>query len=412
VAFRKLAATPIALALLFAACSGATHGKPIFRVARVVPAGADTLVVGLARTSGKTERCADERGYVDDFAVARVARDGHVRSVSSLSHERLHGCVGQISSALLQPDGALLLSGWVLHPGESGGYQVPVVTRFRRGDGVDDGFGNDGLVGTGEPAAELALAPDGTIVTAAGSRLGRDGSLEPFRASVPGSRYGEAIAPLPGGGFVVAVIQGQEDVLLAAFERNGRPDPSFGRNGRATARFAPAGAGYRQLLDLVADPAHGKLLVLGTFVPAGADYRYVVYRFGIDGQFERSFAVDPGLGRHAITSRVAIQADGKVVALGAVVVGERNKLFVARYTAEGRRDRGFGRAGVVLLDLARASQFLDYEAAGAVLADGKLVVAGSAATRNTLVYRLRSDGSLDRTFARGGRLQLRTLRAR
>jgi uncharacterized delta-60 repeat protein len=405
------------LALAFAACSGGTQkhdARPIFRVARVVPAGAGTVVVGTARTRGKTEHCADERGYVDDFAVVRVAPNGHVRGVSSLSHEHLHGCAGQVSSALLQPDGALLLSGWVLHRGESGGSQAPVVTRFRRGDGVDDGFGDDGLVGTGEPAAEIALAPDGTIQMAAGSRLSRDGSRESFRASVPGSRYGEAIASRPGG-FVVAVVQVEEDIVLAGFDHDGRPDPSFGRNGHTTAHFAPAGAVYRQLLDLVADPAHRALLVLGTFVPAGADYRYVVYRFDLDGRLDRSFGsggrilVEPRIGIRAITSRVGVQADGKVVAFGAVMVGARNKLFVARYTARGRPDRSFGRGGGVLLDLAPASQFLDYQATGAVLPDGKLVVAGSAATRNTLVYRLQPDGSLDRTFAHGGRLPLRTL---
>ena len=268
------------------------------------------------------------------------------------------------------------------------------------------------MVGTGEPAAELALAPDGTILTAAGSRFSRAGSRDAFRAPVPGSRYGQAIAPLPGGGFAVAGVRGQEDLVLAGFDRDGRPDPSFG----SITPFAPRGStDYRELLDLVADARRRSLLVLGDFVPTGAQYRYFVYRFGIDGRLDQRFGsggrvlVDPGIGRHSVTGRVALQADGKVVAFGAVLVGGRNELFVARYTVSGRRDPSFGRDGVVLLDLARATQYLDYRGEGAVLPGGRLVVAGSAATRSTVLYRLRPDGSLDRTFSRDGRLPLRTL---
>jgi uncharacterized delta-60 repeat protein len=414
---RPLLAALVALGLALAGCGGSggdgDAGKRTFRVERVVAApDGETIVAGLARVRGDDEHCGDSPGYVDDFTVVRVGRDGRVGRVSSLSHERLHDCAGEITSALLQPDGALLLSGWVLHPGESGGSQGPIVTRFLPGGGLDEDFGEDGVVGTGEPAVELALAPDGTILTAAGSRLSREGSRDAgFRAPVPGSVYGHAIAPLPGG-FAVAVVRGQEDLVLAGFDQDGRPDPSFG----SITSFAPRGStDYRELLDLVADARHRTLLVLGDFVPTGAEYRYFVYRFGIDGRLDRRFGsggrvlVDPGAGRHSVTGRVALQADGKVVAFGAVGVGARNELFVARYTARGRRDRSFGRRGVVLLDLARASEHLDYRADGAVLPGGQLVVAGSAGFRSTVLYRLRTDGSLDRTFSRDGRLPLRTV---
>ena len=183
-----------------------------------------------------------------------------------------------------------------------------------------------------------------------------------------------------------------------------------------TVHFARKGATeYRQLLDLVADPTHATLLVLGTEVLTGDGSRDFVYRFSVTGRLDHRFGaagrifINPGVGRNPVATQLAVQPDGELIAFGATVLGTRNKLFVIRYTADGRLDRSFGHDGVVLLDLAPSSQYLDYSASGAILGDGKLVVAGSAATRASVIYRLRTDGSLDPTFASAGHLRLHKL---
>jgi uncharacterized delta-60 repeat protein len=105
---------------------------------------------------------------------------------------------------------------------------------------------------------------------------------------------------------------------------------------------------------------------------------------------------------------LAIVRDGKLVVAG---VSSRRGFAgaVARYTASGRLDPGFGTGGRVLTDFGLPANAVN---AVAIQADGKIVVAGASydphtgASRFGLArYTVR--GHLDPTFGRGGRLLTR-----
>src|SRR5688572_14831695 len=130
-------------------------------------------------------------------------------------------------------------------------------------------------------------------------------------------------------------------------------------------------------------------------------------------------AVDSGFGEGGLVRTMfeqcgcwirglAVQRDGKIVA-----VGERFRygdaqdswlLAVARYLPDGRLDRSFSRDGLLSLDPAYGN---DSASAVAIQADGKIVVAGVVEYRyrteaDFAVVRLRSNGTLDRSFSRDG----------
>lgn len=114
-------------------------------------------------------------------------------------------------------------------------------------------------------------------------------------------------------------------------------------------------------------------------------------------------------GPGGFASDIAIQADGKIVAVGGSndinFSGRHSRL--ARYNADGSLDVTFGAGGVVATDISPNQG--DAFAAVATQPDGKIVVAGSAfapsgtlPVLNFVIARYNSDGSLDTTFGTGG----------
>ena len=131
----------------------------------------------------------------------------------------------------------------------------------------------------------------------------------------------------------------------------------------------------------------------------------------------RAGSLDRGFGRGGVTTLgagtrlfgIAVQRDGKVVAVGEAGAGSSADLLLARFTGSGRLDRSFGRGGVARGP--RLTAGLDKNSIGRAVAiqpDGKLVVVGSATDRTgafedgLLVERYSANGRLDRSFASGG----------
>ena len=98
---------------------------------------------------------------------------------------------------------------------------------------------------------------------------------------------------------------------------------------------------------------------------------------------------------------VAIQADGKILAVGELEDGVSNWYFgLFRYRADGSLDPTFGDGGWVDTDLGNA----DFAHAVAVQPDGKIVVAGEADCRYATCFtlaRYTATGALDGTFGAG-----------
>ncbi len=123
--------------------------------------------------------------------------------------------------------------------------------------------------------------------------------------------------------------------------------------------------------------------------------------WGTGGLVDTSF----GAGTSSLANGVAVQADGKVVAVGGSSDVNPLKFALTRYDTAGTLDTAFGTAGLVTLDF---GGFGDTANGVAIQPDGKIVVAGLASdvALNNLfaLCRLKTDGTLDGTFGTGGKV--------
>jgi uncharacterized delta-60 repeat protein len=192
----------------------------------------------------------------------------------------------------------------------------------------------------------------------------------------------------------------------AAYGQPGQLDPSFGGDGKVTTDVTTRG----DFAAEVATQADGKIVVVG-----GArwerDTRFVLVRYNADGTLDTTFGGD-GKVTTNFTSRldaawdVAIQSDGKIVAVGDAGFRTGNSRFaVARYNTDGTLDTSFGGDGKVTTQFTRHD---DPVAGVALQADGKIVVSGGAnwggGESNFALARYNTDGTLDATFSGDGKV--------
>jgi uncharacterized delta-60 repeat protein len=195
-------------------------------------------------------------------------------------------------------------------------------------------------------------------------------------------------------------LNGNMDFAMARYEPTGVLDPGFGAGGKITTDF---GATDDQLRALALQP-DGKLLALGN----DSGNRLVMARYETDGALDATF----GLGGRVETlpntfmTDIALQSDGNIVVGGGrtgAVTSEWDFL-VARFTANGALDAGFGSGGVVTTNFPANRQ--DGARALAIQPDGKIVLGGYSvvgpATVDEAWARYDSDGVLDPAFGIGG----------
>jgi uncharacterized delta-60 repeat protein len=244
------------------------------------------------------------------------------------------------SSALLQPDGNIVVCTTLISVGRGQPYQT-ALARFDSGGGVDTSFGNQGLsirTGIGGCSA-LALLSDGDYLVVNGQLVAEFSTSGEIQDTVI-------------GGDIVAVSQSSSAFRRSLFDPNG---------------------GYLLGTELfVGRPSRGHT--------SSAE----VLRFDETGAvvFDSTFHYEGsgGAGIEAVVSGIALQSDG-----GIVVVGPQNTLSpsgtesvngVARLTPDGNLDPSFGDGGTVVNQLpARVV---------VVQPDGNIVVAGFAINNTDL----------------------------
>jgi uncharacterized delta-60 repeat protein len=306
------------------------------------------------------------------------------------------------------------------------------------GGDLDTTFGGGGrvtteLTGGSDSACCIVLQPDGRIVVA-----GRKGSSAASAGKAFVARYlpngsldttfgGGVVTPdfsagddlvqglaLQRDGKIVAAgstIAPETNIALARYNGDGSLDATFGSGGKVITRFAP-GARARALAVILA--SDGKIVVSGAArgpgLPPG---NFVVARYNADGSLDGSF----GSGGKTITDFGALgeahglvtDASGKIVAVGGTFSVSSAGAFwgrsflAARYNADGSLDTSFGGGKVATEFDGNASQAVAFGAA--VQRDGKIVSVGWADSHGAVV-RQNADGTLDASFADGGRLIL------
>jgi uncharacterized delta-60 repeat protein len=218
----------------------------------------------------------------------------------------------------------------------------------------------------------------------------------------------------PDGKIVVGGrIKGEEDFdgnpftvsfFLARYHPNGTLDASFGTNGKIVAPITPGGEIVSEDIALQPD---GKIVPVG-HSNIGFAINFAINRYNSDGTLDASF----GTGGRVVTpegyaNEVAVQADGKIVVVGfGSFDGLGTGFAVIRYNTNGSLDTSFGRGGKVHT---RFSTNIDGANAVMLQPDGKIVAAGLNISSVNETYsfalaRYNANGSLDSGFGVGGKV--------
>jgi uncharacterized delta-60 repeat protein len=389
------------------------------------------------------------------FALARYNPDGSLDPGFSGDGTQVVtlGQGGNGYAVAIQPDGKIVAVGRGI-----GGFTDFAVARFLPNGSLDTTFSGDGWQLTDFPGSKVdlgspgfdtsdsaygvAIQGDGRIITAgitndvnaafsgaipegqnfALARYGPTGTLDSgfgtdglvitdLRFEVPSDDLAKGSALQADGKSVIAglsnvgVHQSRERVALARFNADGTLDPTLGSGGTVLATF---GGDFEDVAD-VGLQSNGKILVGGSSVSGGGNRDFALLRFNPDGALDPSFSgdgrrvTDFGDSSHDEIGGIAIQPDGKIVAVGETDESGPRSWALARYRANGSLDRTFSGDGKAVTEIGgEGGRAKDV----AIQPDGRLLVGGNRDEDDHADWaaaRYLPDGSLDRSFSGDGK---------
>jgi uncharacterized delta-60 repeat protein len=278
----------------------------------------------------------------------------------------------EAQAMLVQPDGKIMLVGYSRQPGND-----LAIVRYNADASLDTTFDSDGIrfieLGNSlDYMFDMAIQPDDKIVAVGYSF---DGT---FR-----------------------------NITVVRYNPNGSFDTAFGSGGIVTTSLGSTASHA----DAVLIQSDGKILVGGNLNSFAGNSDFAVLRYNSDGSLDSSFGTNGvvtfGVGTSTDELKdIALQADGKIVAVGYSVSGGTNVFAVARIDAAGALDAGFGTGGKILTPIT-PNQSAAYSVA--IQADGKIIVGGggyndSPTGVDFLLARYNPNGSLDSSFDGDGKL--------
>jgi uncharacterized delta-60 repeat protein len=177
------------------------------------------------------------------------------------------------------------------------------------------------------------------------------------------------------------------------------PDPTFGMAGQVQTALTATGGPQS-----VAVQPDGKILAIGSVMNPTTGQDFAVVRYNPDGSLDPSFGsggmvtTDFSGGSDQGTS-LAIESNGQIVVAGTSLLTSggftRDFVAMARYDANGQLDSSFGSGGKVI-----SSSLFGAEAM--VIEPGSKIVLAGGGEGSTMLARFNADGSLDTTFANSG----------
>lgn len=344
--------------------------------AMAIQADGKIVAAGVAVTSSDSSTA--------DFALARYNQDGTLDASFGSAGKvttQFPGSIAQAFSVAIQTDGKIVAAGSALS-GTSETTSDFALARYNTNGSLDASFGSAGQVttdffGDHDTAVSVAIQSDGRVVaggSARGSATGfgltrynADGSLDAsfgFGGKVTTNVSTNSIALQADGRIVSA--GGLGDFELARYDPNGSLDTSFGSGGKVTTVFFGAPPDQANAIVIQSD---GKLVAAGLVRTPFENFGLA--RYNADGSLDAAFGVGGKVNTDIFfpengASSIAIQGDGRIVAVGTALVFPGG-FVLARFNTDGSLDAGFG----------SAPGGGDARAV-AIQADGKIVVAGLA----------------------------------
>ena len=321
------------------------------------------------------------------------------------------GALDQATAIALAPGGKIVVAGTRMVPAKPS--RDFALARYNRDGSLDRSFSGDGIqttdIAENDLAYGVAIQRDGKIVLVGESwevgtalaRYNTNGSLDPSfgTGGIQTAGFGPAreVAIQPDGKIVTA--GGSSDFAVMRFNADGSPDAAFGAGGLLSSGVAATG---RDATSVALAPG-GRIVAAGaattTAGRGGLDIAIARYK-GADGSSDASFSADGKLtaghaGVDDYASDLTVQPDGKLIAAGQVGL---DGFGLFRFNPDGSPDTTFGGDG---LRTANVSAGNDGARGVALAPGGRIVVAGDG--DGFTLARLRSSGSLDTSFSKDGR---------
>jgi uncharacterized delta-60 repeat protein len=254
-----------------------------------------------------------------------------------------------INALAIQNDGKIVATGTAfLNPAQSMDFTT---IRYNRDGSIDTAFGTSGRVFTNftntnpaEPndsAGEVFVQGNGKILVA-----GRVHHLS--------FEYG-----------------------IARYNADGSLDSTFGQGGLMTTNYPRQASGNASKETAMAVQSDGKIII-GGFAQANDGNHCALSRFDANGNLDTTFGTSGQVATRlagAIRS-VKIQSNGKIIAAGDSPENAGD-FAIMRYTTNGSLDESFGNGGTITTDF---SGNADQLFALAIQSDGKIVAVGATAT--------------------------------
>jgi uncharacterized delta-60 repeat protein len=340
------------------------------------------------------------------------------------------------AAVLQQPDGKLVIAGYVDADVPSSSNKQLVLIRYNSSDGSrDTTFNGNGVLqvsfAQGIRAAALARQTDNKLV-AAGWVRPNDGSAESIaivRVKTDGSldhsfnsdgvvttssigntpTHAYAVTTRSDGTILAAGDVAQsgtlnKDFVLLSYKSNGDLNNNFGDGGAVVTDIS----GGNDVARAIIKQTDGKIILLGgTEFNAAANSNFALVRYNSNGSIDNGFSGDGKITTKFRSNDYSVayggmqQKDGKIVVVGSSISvdGGDGDFAIARYLSDGTLDSSFNGSGKVLTDVTSGNDF----ATGVIQQwDGKLLVSGDSSDGSSILVRYNTNGSLDTSFGIGG----------
>ncbi len=260
----------------------------------------------------------------DKFTIARLHPNGAPDTSFGTNgfvqaNPACSGYRAEFYDASVQPDGKIVAAGSQFFMyGSCGGYGLHAVARFLPNGALDSSFGSSGF----------SFEPQDSVCSG--------GALRGLLGGSPG----HDVAVLPDGKIAVGgtCTTVGSSFTIGRFTTHGQPDPTFGTNGRITARLAMSGGSTtNSWADDMSVMSDGRILLAGGAEGLGL----ALMRFAPDGSVDTSFGAGGQVSTSPASRQLAaieIQPDGKVVGAGYEISSGVPRGVLVRYDGSVDRD--------------------------------------------------------------------------
>jgi uncharacterized delta-60 repeat protein len=367
---------------------------------------------------------------ITDFVLVRLNTDGSFDNGFD-GDGKLTTKFGTTSSTIaalsLQPDGKIVAAG----NSNAGTARDIALARYNTDGSPDTSFDTDGVLTTNiadDFAFDVELQADGKIVVAGQTLIGVTPSIDflSIRYNTDGSLdnsydgdgkvtthidlgqdRASAVLIQPDGKIVLAGHNSNipdTDLALTRYNPNGSLDASFSGDGIAVIELANSA-------DIIIDTAlqaDGKIVAVG-YSFGGLNQDVTLARYNADGTLDTGFGnqgsvIMPFADFSTYANEVVIQPDGKIIVTASNYGVTEGKFILIRFNPDGSLDNSFGTAGIAMVQVGLTSDLLH---SVALQPDGKIVAGGGSNTSNASgasLLRLNSNGTPDASFGSGGKV--------